>query len=327
MAQPESRAPALSVLVLNYCYARFLPACLDSILSQSFDDYEVIVIDDASTDDSSEVLRSYECDPRVRLVRHAQNQGFTASLVEGTEELSRGEFRMVVSADDLALDRDAFARQVARLREEPALVACFSSYIKVGPSAQRSVRRAVQGDGVIAGRDLIRRQLTEGEFGILHSGTMIRAEAYRRAGGYRRDLRNYLDLAMWIALGAVGDLGYIDSPLYGYRVHGDQLSGSAVRRREVLREGIGVLRGATRDAVAAGIHVDLAAVMRARIADLALADAFAGRRVRGLQRCGDALVLEPGSALTSRGWWLALARSLAGTRVWDAIASGRRRFF
>jgi len=95
----------------------------------------------------------------------------------------------------------------------------------------------------------------------------------------------------------------------------------------VLREGIGVLREATRHAVAAGIPVDLATVMRSRIADLALADAFAGRRVRGLERCGDALMLEPWSALTSRGWWLALARSLAGRRGWNLVASSRRRFF
>src|SRR5207244_4000882 len=59
--------PLLSVTVLNYNYARFLPGCLDSILRQSFQDFELIVIDDCSTDGSLEVIRPYLSDPRVRL--------------------------------------------------------------------------------------------------------------------------------------------------------------------------------------------------------------------------------------------------------------------
>ena len=317
--------PALSVLVLNYNHGRFLAECIDSVLSQSFAGYEVIVIDDASTDDSAAVLRAYEGDSRVRIVRHGANRGFTASLIEGTEELSRGEFLTVISADDFALDDDAFALQVARLRDDPTLAACISAYTKVGPGPDRSIRRPLGGGGVVAGHDLVRLQLTEREFGILHSGTIIRAEAYRRVGGYRRDLRNYVDLAMWIALGYVGPVACIDRPLYGYRVHASQFSGSAARRRQVLREGAGVLREAACTAAGAGIEVSVMAVLRARIADLALADAFAGRRIRALQRCADALLIAPLPALTSPGWWMALARSVAGDRGWGVLAAARRR--
>lgn len=316
--------PALSILVLNYDYARFLSGCLDSILSQSFDDFELIVIDDASSDDSATVLRAYEREPRVRVIRHERNRGFTASLVEGTEEASRGEFLMVISADDFALDRDAVALQMARLREAPGAVACICAYSKVGPGAARVVRRPLPHDGMVDGRELVRLQLTDREFGILHSGTIIRAEAYRRAGGYRRDLRNYVDLAMWLALGYVGPLAYIDRPLYGYQIHANQFSGSPAGHRRVLREGIGLLREAAETASDAGIDVSSGAVLRARIADLALADAFAGRRLRGLQRCADALWLEPIAALSAGGWWIALARSLAGARGWALAAAVRR---
>ncbi|MBI5949475.1 MAG: glycosyltransferase family 2 protein [Chloroflexi bacterium] len=321
----QGQPPALSVLVLNHNYGRFLGECLDSILAQSFGDYEVIVLDDASSDDSAAVLGAYERDPRVRTVRHDVNRGFTASLVEGTEALSQGEFLAVISADDFAIDHDAFALQVARLREDATLAACICAYTKVGPGHERSVRSPLAGGGVIAGHALVRRQLSDREFGILHSGTVIRAEAYRRAGGYRRDLSNYVDLAMWIALGYVGPVACIDRPLYGYRVHANQFSGSAARRRQVLREGVGVLREAAAAAAAAGIDVSGMAVLRARIADLALADAFAGRRIRGLQRCADALFLEPLPALTSPGWWMALARSVAGGRGWAILAAVRRR--
>ncbi|MEO9254592.1 MAG: glycosyltransferase family A protein [Tepidiformaceae bacterium] len=319
--------PALSVLVLNHNYARFLPECLDSILAQSFDDYEIIVIDDVSTDDSAAILRTYESEPRVRVVLHDVNRGFVASLVEGTGELSNGEFLTVVSADDFVLERDAFSLQVAKMRADANLVACLSAYTKIGPGEGRSVRRPLRGDCVIAGDELIRSLLTAREFTILQTGTIVRAEAYLRAGGYRQDLDNYVDLAMWVALGHAGPVAYTDRPLYGYRVHAAQLSGSSTRRREVLREGLALLRQAARSAQAAGIDVRPSKVLRARISDLALADAFAGRRVRALQRCADAAAIAPLAALTASGWWIALVRSIAGARGWDAIVRIRRRMY
>ena len=176
---------------------------------------------------------------------------------------------------------------------------------------------------MVSGRDLVRIQLTKREFGILQSGLVIRAEAYRKAGGYRRDLRNYVDLAMWLALGYVGSVAYVNRPLYGYRVHATQLSGSATQRRAVLREGVTVLRNEAQRAAVAEPDVSVTAVLRARIADLALADAFAGRRLRALQRCADAALLEPRAAFSSGGWWIALGRSLIGGRGWSIFAAAR----
>lgn len=317
--------PTLSVLVLNYNYGRFLKECLASILEQSFRDFEIIVLDDASTDDSLSRIADCLEDSRVRTCSHLENRGFTASLVEGTEELSRGEFLMVISADDLVLEPDAFAIQIALLRRDTDCVAAISGYTKLGPESDRSDRRLCRGDRLIPGLNFVHSQLTDREFTVLHSGTMIRAESYHRAGGYRRDLLNYVDLAMWLALGRIGPVAYIDRPLFGYRIHGSQFSGSGKRRRDVLREGIELLGSETEAAQASGLSVSRTAVLRARIADLALADAFAGRRVRSFQRCFDALALAPLTALSSTGWWLAMARSTAGTRCWS-IASAFRRF-
>src|SRR5579871_4931345 len=96
----QPRRPKLSVTVLNYNYGRYLGRCLDSILRQTMTDFEVIVIDDASTDNSLDVIRPYLADRRVRLVSHRQNRGYVASLVEGTEAESRGIYATTISADD-----------------------------------------------------------------------------------------------------------------------------------------------------------------------------------------------------------------------------------
>ncbi|MGE0598383.1 MAG: glycosyltransferase [Dehalococcoidia bacterium] len=322
---PADASPALSVLVLNHNYAEYLPECLESILSQSFRDFELIILDDASTDDSAATVGPYLADARVRMARHATNEGYTRSLIEGTSELSRGEYLMVISADDFALDRDAFLLQIDHMRCDSQRVACFSAFAKVRHGSEREVRRPLAADAIISGRDLIRRQLLDREFAILHSGTMIRASAYREAGGYRADLKNYVDLAMWVALGRLGSFAYINRPLYAYRIHEAQLSGSGVRRRATLREGVKVLREAATEAEREGVGMTLGRTLRTRIADLALADAFADRRRIALLRCMDAAILEPRAAFTSSGWWLALSRAAFGARVWHVLARARGR--
>ncbi|MEO8541846.1 MAG: glycosyltransferase family A protein [bacterium] len=324
MGLTRTDPPLLSVLVLNYNYARFLPQCLDSILSQTFEDFELIVIDDCSTDESREALNRYAGRPRVTVVNHETNQGWVKSLIEGTEQRSRGEFLSVVSADDFALEPTAFARQLAAIRTEPGVVACVTAFLKLGPGAERAERHPLRGEDVLDGHEFIRRQLCDREAGLLHSGTIIRASAYRAGGGYRAGLSNYLDLAMWLDLGYQGSVAYLDEPFYAYRIHDSQLSGSAARRRLVLREGIDLLRSAAAKASANGIPVTEAGVLRVRIADLALADAFANRRIGGLLRCWDALLLQPRAAFTSSGWWLALIRSLAGRGGWRVLVRVRR---
>jgi glycosyltransferase involved in cell wall biosynthesis len=314
--------PTLSVAVLNYNYARFLPQCLESILGQTFEAFEVIVIDDASHDDSRAVLARYD-DPRLRIIRHEQNAGFTASLIEASD-CSRGEFLMVISADDFALDAHAFERQLALLAE-PDVGFCFNAFVKFGPGDSREVRRLLRSGGVISGKEFVRRQLTDREFGVLHSGTMIRATSFREAGGYGKELHNYLDLALWLELAMLGRAAYVAEPLYAYRIHGAQYSGSAGRRRAVLREGLAVLGNAARRARATGIELSTEHVLRARIADLALADAFAERRTLALKRCWDCVRLSPGAAVRSSGWRLALMRSLLPDRAWNAAASAKRR--
>src|SRR5512146_3551728 len=102
----DQPAPILSVTVLNYNYAHYLPQCLDSILRQTWNDFELILINDRSTDNSLEVIQPYLADPRIRLVDHQQNKGYISSLIEGSE-LSRGRYITVISADDYCVSNRA----------------------------------------------------------------------------------------------------------------------------------------------------------------------------------------------------------------------------
>jgi hypothetical protein len=310
--------PTLSVTVLNYNYARFLPECLDSILAQSFKDFEVIVIDDRSSDDSLQVLEGYRRDPRVRVVPHEKNSGFVASLIEGTEVHSRGRYLTVISADDLVRDADAFGRQIALMETNPNAAFCFSGFEKFWSDDHTLIERQLsfEDDRVVPGAEFVRRYLTEMNVQVLHSGTVIRRSAYLAAGGYRRDVRYAVDFSMWPALGLCGDVAFCARPLYGYRVHRGQMSSSFAGVRATLREMLSAIDLACAEATLRGVDTrDLRRMaVRSILAAIALDDAFSGRRRLALTRTIVAFQLRPLDAFFARGLWIVALRTIFGAR-------------
>jgi glycosyltransferase involved in cell wall biosynthesis len=228
----KGREPTLSITVLNYNYAHYLPKCLDSILAQTFRDYELILINDRSTDNSLEVIAPYLRDPRIRLVDHEVNRGFARSLVEGAE-LSRGKYITVVSADDWVLEPTAFEKQVALLDSDDQVAFVCTAYgcfrtndekiYEQRPAPPVRVREGIEAfESVIIDR------------AVLHSGTVIRRTAYERIGGYDVDTRYAIDTKMWAGLCQVGRVGYLDEVLHAYRVHDKNMS----KDKEVVRRTI-----------------------------------------------------------------------------------------
>jgi glycosyltransferase involved in cell wall biosynthesis len=216
------QSPALSVTVLNYNYAHYLPQCLESILSQTWRDFELILINDRSTDNSLEIIRPYLADPRVRLVDHEQNKGFVLSLLEGCE-LSRGRFITVISADDCALDSTAFETALELLERKGQVSLVYSAFHLI--SGDNRVLYTVRGgdhDYIADGVDELRKLLVS--MPVLQSGAIIRRDAYLAVGGYDPDTHYVIDNIMWLALCSAGSVAYIDKPLYGYRTHDSNMS-------------------------------------------------------------------------------------------------------
>ena len=302
----EARAPRprLSVTVLNYNYARYLPSCIESILEQTFADFELVIIDDCSTDDSEEILRKYAGDRRVRIIRHESNRGYVASLIEGAEANPATELLTVVSADDMVVDREAFARQVAALDQTPAAAFCFSAYWTVDADGVVgvTVQAPLSDAEAVPGQKFLAYYLTRTGMHVLHTGAVIRRSAYERAGRYRPDLRYAVDFAMWGMLALEGDAVYRSAPLYGYRVHRGQMSKSLAGVKKTLREVLSSI-----DAVfdKAGerqlaLSVSRGQAIRFHLFSEALPDAFKGDRWMALRRVAAALSVRPLQALRSR---------------------------
>ena len=326
---PARLRPALSVTVLNYNYGAYLPGCLDSILGQTYRDFELIVIDDCSSDDSLDVIGPYLADPRVRLVAHRQNVGYGGSLIEGTERCSTGEYVTVISADDLVHQPDAFERQIALLQANPAASFCFSAYQRFEHETGAVVqeKHSYEGDQVIPGTVFLREYLTRQEIQVLHSGTMLRKSAYLKAGGYRRDLRMTLDFAMWPVLALQGDVAYCNQPLYAYRTHATQMSSSFKKQHANFVEVMTSVEGACDAAVRQGVPIGTLRedAIRYALFAVALDDACGGRPALAWYRSISAVLLQPRLALTSRGLWITLARLLLGMRGYVALRSIFRR--
>jgi len=312
------KSPRLSVTVLNYNYAHYLPDCLDSILGQTFGDFELIIIDDCSSDDSMRVIAPYRSDGRVRLVRHPVNRGFVSSLIEGTEQLSRGELLTVISADDLVRRPDAFERQLAAFDARDDVVMSFCSYERFDSVTGETIaiQRSYDDDTLLDGLSFFRGYLTELRVQVLHSGAMFRREGYSAAGGYRRDMRYAVDFALWPLLALEGKVAYCSDTLYKYRDHGSQMSHSFRGVRATMVEVVSAVETACRRAEQRGMDgrsVRGVATRSGLFAD-ALDDAFGERAGLALARCATAITIRPWEALAGRGLWITLARVLLGKR-------------
>lgn len=328
-------APFLSITILNYNYAHYLPQCLDSILAQTMRDFEIILINDTSTDDSLEVIEPYLADPRIRFVNHEKNKGFVYSLIEGCE-LSHGKYISVISADDYVLESTAFEAARRVVEANPDVVLCYSAWYEVdGKNQVIYERRSAEHDYVADGVDELRRLLHSSS--ILHSGTIIRRDAYHAVGGYDRSLRFAVDNNMWMLLATAGNVAYIDRHLYAYRSHSGNMSKSAESFWSTTEE---MLKGID-DALA---RVSLAQMpdkekqrCKARqrtLVTIATVDIFAGRYRRGWHGFLLAMRRHPRMTVLQPRTLVLVARTLLGARGFEAIRRIRgehnnlsRRFF
>ena len=210
-----------------YNAERYLRQALESILTQTNASFELVVIDDGSTDGSTRILGEVAGrDSRVRPVNQA-NGGIVAALNAGLG-LVRGEYIARMDGDDIAMPQ-RLERQTAYMAEHAECVAVGSQVIFIDPD----------GDEIGPKQDLVQTHeqidaaLMAGQWPIVHPSVMMRTDAIRSLGGYR-EFRTWEDHDLFLRLAEMGRLVNLPEPLLRYRLH----LGSIVHKRADLKTNV-----------------------------------------------------------------------------------------
>lgn len=322
---PEQHTPTLSVTVLNYNYAHYLPQCLDSILSQTWKDFELILINDCSTDNSLEVIQPYLADPRIRLVDHQQNKGYISSLIEGSE-LSRGKYITVISADDYCVSNRAFEAMLRPMEGDEEVVLSYTAHGHYNPAGNCVYHRRPHAEsyvrsGVEEFRDLVLENC------ILHSGTIIRTSAYHAVGGYDSTARYAPDAIMWLTLCGQGKIAYCADELYAYRVHDQSMSVSTKGIRDGLHEGLGGIKKAfARMKGAPGVTDDLYVMaIKSSLTAVATDNIFGNHLRSGWYAYWCGVRIHPMWTIFQPRTLILVARTVLGQRNFESLRQRVRR--
>jgi glycosyltransferase involved in cell wall biosynthesis len=216
--KPDAAIPKVSFIVPCYNLGHFLAECVNSILSQSYRDFEVLIMDDCSPDDTPRVAQAFQ-DPRVRYVRNEVNLGHVANYNKAIE-LSRGTFIWVISADD-RLRRPYVLERYVELMEvhrEVGYVFCPAMGLTDGEETE-IVRDAWCGatPAILSSREFLPWLLKRNR---VHAPTgMARRECYEQAGGFPLDLPYACDWYIWCHFSMFRAVAFLPEPMVNYRVH------------------------------------------------------------------------------------------------------------
>ena len=207
-------SPSVSVCMPVYNTKRYVAEAVESILAQTFGDFEFLIIDDGSTDGSRAILERYaKQDDRIRLISRP-NTGIAGARNEALG-LARGELIAVMDSDDVALP-ERFEVQVAYLREHPECVVVGSRALIIDPDgcALTIMPEELTHEEIDSALMAAKGQI------VYHSSIIFRARALAEVGPYGNEYNNFAeDLDLVLRLAEVGQITNLAEPLLKYREH------------------------------------------------------------------------------------------------------------
>jgi tetratricopeptide (TPR) repeat protein len=225
--------PKVSFIVPCYNLAHFLTDCVNSILSQTCGDFEILIMDDCSPDNTPEVAALFK-DPRVIHIRNEPNLGNIRNYNKGIE-LSRGRYLWLISADDCLRSRDVLQKYVDLLdnRPEVGFVFCPTMSLVNGEEVGVDGWTTWPGDKdqIISGREVVRRSAYA--CAVAAPAGIVRKECYARKGLFRTDLPRTSDYYLWAMFATMSDAGYFAEPMVYYRQHPSSMETTATQQQPV----------------------------------------------------------------------------------------------
>ena len=204
------RMVKVSVITPVYNAEKYISEAIESVLNQSYEDFEVIVIDDGSKDNTLSIIKKYN--RKIRW-KSQENKGQASAINEGIK-MAKGEYVAYLDADDVCMP-DRLEIQVKYLDERRNVGLVYSSFYQINSSGeiQRFIRAHPYDDFVLLQEDYIAR-----------STVMHRKKCLDEVGLFDESITGDDDWDMWIRVSEKFGIGYVEKPLVKYRVHGENIS-------------------------------------------------------------------------------------------------------
>jgi glycosyltransferase involved in cell wall biosynthesis len=199
--------PLISIILPCYNSEKFVSEAVESILTQTFTDFELIVINDGSTDDSLKAIRQFK-DERIKLISH-ENKGLVASLNEGIA-MANATLIARQDADDIS-EPTRLEKQYDRFLKDRRLVILGTSIKTINMSGKvQNTHTLIAGQSAVKPELLIRSPFA-------HGSVMFRRDIFKKAGGYTKVEWPAEDYGAWIRIAKYGTMDNLIEPLYRYR--------------------------------------------------------------------------------------------------------------
>ena len=210
------RMVKVSVIIPVYNAEKYISEAIESVLNQSYEDFEVIVIDDGSKDNTLSIIKKYN--RKIRW-KSQENKGQASAINEGIK-MAKGEYVAYLDADDVCMP-DRLEIQVKYLDARRNVGLVYSSFYQINSSGeiQRFIRAHPYDDFVLLQEDYIAR-----------STVMHRKKCLDEVGLFDESITGDDDWDMWIRISEKFGIGYVKKPLVKYRVHGENISLMRLKR-------------------------------------------------------------------------------------------------
>jgi|SRR5579875_2770040 len=243
--------PTVSFIVPCYNLAHYLSECIQSILSQTYTNFEVLIMDDCSPDDTRYIATSF-CDPRIVYIRNQENLGHLANYNKGISA-SRGRYIWLISADDRLRSSSLLDRYVTLMDNQPTVgYSCCPAMKLEGGQETRIEGCLTTRDTIFDGQTFL-RILLKGNCIIAASG-MVRRDCYEKCGAFPLDLPYSGDWFLWCLFALQYQIAYFAEPMVNYRTHELSMTNYLMNHRSALalKEGFLVLWRVRRQAQEVG---------------------------------------------------------------------------
>lgn len=237
--------PIVSVLIPNYNHAPYLKQRIDSVLSQAFQDLELIILDDCSKDNSREIIEQYKHHPKISsIVYNDTNSGSTFRQWNKGINLCRADIIWIAESDDFADENYlSVVVPVIRADENVGIAYCQSHKVNKNGEVTGTWKEDTDECGyalfntdfMMGGKEYIKQFLINTNTIPNASGVIFRKKIYQLAGGADDSIKNCSDWLTWLKMLLISDISYVAKPLNYFRYHDQSVIASAVANHDLSR--------------------------------------------------------------------------------------------